>query len=933
SGCTYTARETVLVDSLPTAAFDILPDTAVCIGNTLSLDNNSIYAAGFEWDFGDGTGSFLENPVKSFTDTGTFVIQLIVTSPNGCLDTTTRQTNISEPPVPDFLTLIDGQVSDSGCARLTVCFQDLSNPAGGEYFWDFGNGQFDSTANPPCVIYEGGIGDTVYTATLTIVNRCDSISISRNIAVSPLPRVVFAPDSTSEGCSVFCVDLVNASTGDPFSYNWYLDTISTDSLFFTGETPPQQCYSYEDSTGFRVVEVFMIAENTCGTDTGLTEITVFPNTLDAQFNATPIRGCEPLTVDLLDLSGAPNISWAIYRNGVLIANPTGLDPSFTFDSAGTYEIFHGANDLCSFDTNSISVIVDPQPVAGFSSSDTLICIGDTVFFTNQSLSSGGFAWDFGDSTSSNLVNPFHVFTRADTFTVTLEAFADTNSCSRIVSRNIIVRPLPDPGFTLSDTILCPGAPITATATTPGFSYLWNFNGTTYTGPSATHIFNTSGTFPIRLDISGFCANDSSTTVFISPTPTSDFTLDADTLCGGNALVTLTNSSQSNTTGDPVYLWYVGDTLQTTNVPDPSFQLDSTGTFRIGLETTNIFGCRDTLERLVTLLPQPIANLQVSDTAGCVPLDIVFTDLSTGNAMRTWEIDGQLFSNQTLSYTYNTPDILDTVILIADTADFCFDTARQVIQTASFPTAAFTVSQDAFCGTPATVDFTDQSQSTLPFTSLWDFGDNTNSTALNPTHTYQQVDVFEAVLTVTNSFGCEDQVRDTLFVYPQPQAIIATDTTSGCVPLDVLFTSQSTGNSTQQWQIDGNTFSNNPQVYTYNTPDILDTVWLVVDTANFCFDSTFVVIQTASLPEARLRVPVDTFCGAPGMASFGNQSVATLPLTYRWDFGDTNFSTDFEPTHTYQSVDIFTVSLTVTNTLCCTDVDTDTVQVYPIPEAD
>ncbi|MEL6694981.1 MAG: PKD domain-containing protein [Bacteroidota bacterium] len=933
NGCVTTLTETVLIDSLPTASFDILPDTAVCIGDVLNINNTSFYATGFEWDFGDGTGSTLPNPVKVYSDTGTFIIQLIVTSPNGCTDTTTRQVNISEPPVPDFLTLINGQPGDSGCAVLTVCFQDQSNPAGGSYLWDFGNGQTDTTANPPCVNYAGGIGDTVYTVTLTIVNRCDSVSISRDIAVSPLPRAVFAPDSTSAGCSVFCVDLVNVSTGAPFAYNWYLDTVSTDSLFFTGATPPQQCYSYEDSTGFRIYEVFMVAENACGTDTGVTEITVFPNTLDAQFNTSPIRGCEPLTVDFLDLSGAPNISWAIFRDGVLLANPTGTNPTFTFDSAGIYQVLHGANDLCSFDTNSIEIIVDPQPVAAFVASDTIICLGDTVFFTNQSLTSGGFNWDFGDSTGSNLVDPFHVFTSVDTFTVSLTAFADTNSCARTISRQIIVRPLPDPGFILSDTLVCPGTPITATATTPGLFYQWSFGGTNYTGSSATHTFSVPGTYNIRLNISGVCANDSSTTVEIAPTPTSNFTLDADSLCGGNSVVTLTNNSTSNTTGSPAYLWYVGDTLQTTNVLNPSFQLDSTGTFTIGLETENIFGCRDTLEQNVTLLPQPVANLQVGDTADCVPFGVGFTDLSTGNSSRLWEIDGQFFSGPVVFYTYTTPDIMDTVVLIVDTANFCFDTVTQVIQTASFPTAAFAPDQTQFCDTPATVNFTNFTQSTLPFTSAWTFGDTNGSTDNDPTHTYEDIGHFEVTLTVTNDFGCEDQTIDSIFVYPQPQAIIETDTSSGCVPLDVVFTSLSTGNSSQLWRIEGNIFSTNPQAYTYNTPDILDTVWLVVDTANFCFDSTSVVIQTASLPQAEMVVPSDTFCGIPGIATFGNLSSATLPLTYAWDFGDNNTSTAFTPTHTYQSVDIFTVTLTVTNSLGCTATDVDSVQVYPVPQAD
>ena len=54
----------------------------------------------WSWLFGDGTTSILQNPVKVFTQSGTYAITLRVTGNSGCIDTTTRQVTIAVEQLP-----------------------------------------------------------------------------------------------------------------------------------------------------------------------------------------------------------------------------------------------------------------------------------------------------------------------------------------------------------------------------------------------------------------------------------------------------------------------------------------------------------------------------------------------------------------------------------------------------------------------------------------------------------------------------------------------------------------------------------------------------------------------------------------------------------------------------------------------------------------
>ncbi len=923
NGCVSRDVQPILVDSLPTAQFDSLPN--VCIGDPILFANTSVYATAYDWDFGDATGSIFPNPTKTYGVGGNFIISLIATSANGCVDTFTRSIEVTTPPSAVYT-----QSADSGCAVLSLSFTNQSNAAGGTYLWDFGNGLIDTTANPPVVDYLGGVYDTTYNISLTIANQCATSTQTSTVKVFPLPSIEFGP-AVNSGCSPFPVDFSNVSKGGPNSYFWYQDTIIPGTEFSLDSIPPTQFYTHLPDTGFSTYRIFVVAQNACGFDTAEEVITVYPNTVDAVFNTNPTEGCAPLTVQFRDLSGAPFQSWDI--DGT---QPTSRTPSYTFTQPGTYTIYHYANNGCSYDTNTVQVTVYPAPTAAFVADTNVVCTDGSVSFTDISVGTTGVEWDFGDGNATTLINPTHQYLFPGNFTVTFIVQSDTNGCRDTATLPITVLPPPPISFTLSDTAGCPPLTVQTGGTPPGLSYIWDFGDTSspVVQQHPSHVYTQTGFFTLSLQVENAlgCQNDSSAQIRIFPVPTAGFIASDDTLCGENAVFSFANTS----TPPPLqYQWIMGGTNDTINLASHDYAFDSTGVFPTTLTVTNVNGCSDDSVINLVVLPQPVAQIGADSMQGCVPFTVNFSDLSVGGGSRVWQIDGQTFTVANPSYTFLTGDTTYEVILISDTADYCFDADTILIETAEPPVADFSASGYEFCqaqGNSTTVQFQNNSVSALPLSHFWDFGDGNTSPMASPTHIYSQPGHYPVTLTVTNPYGCTDQFIDTIYVYPQPVAQIGADTLQGCVPFTVNFSDLSQNNSSREWQVDGGTLSNASFTYTFNVPDTVYEVILVVDTADFCFAYDTIQIRTSSLPVADFSIDIDEHCDAPAPVQFTDLSSATLPLTYNWAFGDGNSSTQVSPAHTYASVDSFFISLTVTNSYGCTDVHEDTVVVHPQPVA-
>ncbi|HOV47512.1 MAG TPA: PKD domain-containing protein, partial [Anaerolineae bacterium] len=124
-------------------------------------DQSAGVITAWNWDFGDGASSTLQNPTHTYTRTGSFTVTLTVTGPGGS-DGEIKPSYITVGDAPPTAAFTATPLS--GAAPLTVTFTDQSTGAITAWNWDFGNGASSTLQNPT----HAYTGTGSFTVTLTV---------------------------------------------------------------------------------------------------------------------------------------------------------------------------------------------------------------------------------------------------------------------------------------------------------------------------------------------------------------------------------------------------------------------------------------------------------------------------------------------------------------------------------------------------------------------------------------------------------------------------------------------------------------------------------------------------------------------------------------------------------------------------------------------
>ncbi len=325
--------------------------------------------------------------------------------------------------------------------------------------------------------------------------------------------------------------------------------------------------------------------------------------------------------------------------------------------------------------------------------------------------------------------------------------------------------------------------------------------------------------------------------------------------------------------------------------------------------------------------KPIAAFSASPTSGNAPLNVTFTDKSTGTPTAwKWTFgDGTNSTIKNPTHKYSKAGNYTVALTVSNSAGSSTTTKTNYIKvtaTTIKPVASFT-SNVTSGKVPLNVAFTDKSTGT-PAAWKWTFGDGTTSTAKNPIHKYSKAGNYTVALTVSNAAGSNTTTKTNYIKVSgtssqAPVAAFSASPTSGNTPLNVTFTDSSTGSpTTWSWNFgDGTSATVKNPVHTYSTAGSYSVTLKVSNSAgnNTTTKSSYIKVTAKNTTNA--TIPVVSFWGsrtsgtAPLTITFTDASTNT-PTSWYWSFGDGTYSTVQRPRHTYSKAGTYSVTLKASN---------------------
>jgi gliding motility-associated-like protein len=379
---------------------------------------------------------------------------------------------------------------------------------------------------------------------------------------------------------------------------------------------------------------------------------------------------------------------------------------------------------------------------------------------------------------------------------------------------------------------------------------------------------------------------------------------------------------ANAPGATGYFWDFGSGTGST-LANPGKIYQSGGTFTVTLTVTYPSGPPTTVTQtaFIQVFDPPSADFTGNPTQICLGNTIQFTDNTAPGSGAisnwTWSFgDGTISSFQNPSHNYQSAGIYSVSLQVND-VNGCSDLAfKSTYIRVDGPDASFSFGQVVACNPPLTVQFT--STGTTTGTHQWLFGAAGNSTAVNPTITFQSTGSYTVTHIVTDANGCVDTLTfPNLVNIGQNAAQITASATTVCPGDPVDFFCGSTSALGVAWNFgpgQGTSTQCNPTKI-YTTPGTYQ-VTLTLTEPNNCILNATTTITVRQTPTVDFTTPDTVSCDIPHTVNFTNLTTGT-GNTYRWGFGVPNAnSTLTSPSYTYNNSGSYTVSLTVRDANGC-----------------
>lgn len=702
TSCNITLSATIPGFQSPTADFTYT--TKACRIDSVSFTNTSSISSGsintVRWNFGDNVqtpfGAPANNVINTFNtvgtyngpyhhygNTGSYNVTLTVISNNGCTATVTKPISVSMTPN------INAGPNLNVCENTGVTLNATGAPT---LTWS-NNIQNGTTFYP-------SPGNYTYVVTGTAPNGCfgtDTVLVN----VDPSPTVQGGQDQTI--CAGQSITL-NGSGNAP-SYTW--NNGITNGTPFTPTATNSYIVSYTSPNGCTDRDTVLVTVqqtpvlnvvtpiNTCSNNTitlnatGAHTYTWSPNaqngvpfqlaagTYTYTVTGATSAGCTSTATVTINVDQAPNVD-AGPDKSICIGQTTSLQasgnaPSYSWNNgiinnipfapqaSNTYIVSYTSPNGCT-DSDTMNLTVNPLPTITAGTNFTT-CSNQTITLQGG----GGVSYVWNNGVSNGV--PFLQSTQTETYTVT---GTDANGCVGTSSITITTEQAPtvDAG---PDFSLCPGQTqtIQAMASINPVNWLGNYqNGQTYT-------FTNSGFLIAWAESPNGCRTYDTLQYTVNSLPNVN--------AGPDLHICLPNLITLNGDGAITYTW-------SNNIIDgvPFSQTSNSQLYVLTGVDAN--GCVNTDSVWVYTYDSPVADFTANPMTGEAPLDVTFTNTSSGNILNyDWTFGNGNTSNSnstTIQQVFGQPGNYTVQLIVSNT--YCSDTASKAITVNNFPKPDFNI---------------------------------------------------------------------------------------------------------------------------------------------------------------------------------------------------------------------------------------------------
>jgi Subtilase family/Secretion system C-terminal sorting domain/PKD domain len=506
NGCSRSVTKHLSVMTMPRATFTQNLAAIRSANFNLPFPTGTDYSCNttYQWQFGDGTGSQIQNPGHVYPTCTTYVVT--VTVANEVCPSTSSTQSVAFIPV-GAINITGNRFLTGGTTQLTA-----NANAATSYWWS--NNTTGTQSSISATITANGI----YTVTATNNSGCGATATVLVSCSSP-PTVSITGAATS--CTATSTTLT--ATGGS-TYLWSNGITTAANILNT--------------SGIYTVTV----TNSVGCS-NITSVNVTIANLAANLTANNNTICLGQSTTLSAVAtGGTNYTYTWSGTG------TGSTRTVTPTITTTYTVTVTANGACNT-TRSITITVNSLSIT--ITGNTSITPGQSTILTASGTGATSFAWSNGQLTDAITVSP----TASTTYTVTA---TNAVGCRGTATVLVTVACTP-PVVTLAatPTTICVGQAATLTATQgTGFTYAWSGTGTG-TGNIRTVAPTVTTTYTVTVT-SGGCTATRTVSVAAQSPPTVTLTAAATALCAGQT-TTLT------ATGGGTYAWSGGTDGTTPNI--------------------------------------------------------------------------------------------------------------------------------------------------------------------------------------------------------------------------------------------------------------------------------------------------------------------------------------------------------------------------------